>query len=180
MNKVQHELAKVFHVVAKPCYLSFNIHASQLYDAQLINYIHQLHQGFGSNVNIVLEIVERSPRFFDSCLVANMDSLRDIGIRFAIDDFDPMSSPLTRFDYSGFSFIKLDRSIVQVSENRLVYQHLINRMISMSQDLGLHLIVEGVELEVQRRFLNDCGVVDMQGYLFQRPMPLEQFFFCYQ
>lgn len=180
MIEVLQELAKVFHFTRKSCYLIFNIHASQLCDTQFIHCVHQLRQSIGSRVDIVLEIVERSPRFFDSTLVATMDSLRDVGIRFAIDDFNPVSSPLTCFDYSGFSFIKLDRSIVQVYEDRLVNQHLIKSLVSMSQDLGLHLIVEGVESEVQRRLLNNCGVVDMQGYLFHLPMPLGQFLNCYQ
>ena len=48
-------------------------------------------------------------------------------------------------------------------------------VVALSESLGLHVIAEGVETELQREFLKHIGCVDYQGYLFSHPLPPDQF-----
>lgn len=70
--------------------------------------------------------------------------------------------------------IKIDREFIRDLEkdkSRII----IRNTIAMLQQLGVHIVIEGVETEEQKRFLLGCGCTDAQGFLFHRPMPVEAF-----
>ncbi|MGN1093026.1 MAG: EAL domain-containing protein, partial [Monoglobaceae bacterium] len=52
---------------------------------------------------------------------------------------------------------------------------IINHTISMSKDIGLDIIAEGVETEAQAEFLNECGCDAAQGFLYSRPIDKDKF-----
>lgn len=175
MQDVSAVLPQILTDVPENFYISFNIYAPQLYDKRLLSAIHQLRRTFSPSIRIVLEIVERSLPEFDDELVDIMDTLREKNIQFAIDDFGHASSSLAYLEYAGFSFLKMDRSITSAHNGKLVYRRLINSLVLISQELDLHLVAEGIENEEQRELLTTCGVKDMQGYLFSKPVPLHKF-----
>ena len=70
--------------------------------------------------------------------------------------------------------IKIDREFIRDLEkdkSRII----IRNTIAMLQQLGVHIVIEGVETEEQKSFLLGCGCTDAQGFLFHRPMPVEAF-----
>jgi len=54
-------------------------------------------------------------------------------------------------------------------------QHLIRVVVAIGAELGLDVVAEGIETETERERLTDLGVTRMQGFLFARPMPEEEF-----
>jgi EAL domain-containing protein (putative c-di-GMP-specific phosphodiesterase class I) len=156
-------------------YITFNIYAPQLYNNELNEAIIRLRRCFSPNIRIVIEIVERSLPVFDQSIIDIMDVLRGYDIQFAIDDFGNSSSSLVYLENAGFSFLKMDKTITLAHEGKLIYQRLINSLVLISRELNMHLVAEGIETEKQRELLKQSGVNAMQGYLFAKPMPLNQF-----
>jgi len=104
---------------------------------------------------------------------AKLDLIRSTGVSIAIDDFGTGYSSLAYLQKLPIDTLKIDRSFVkEIGESPSESQTAIIRAIaSMAQMLGMRVVAEGVETEVQRRFLLGIGVDGMQGYLFSPPRP---------
>jgi EAL domain-containing protein (putative c-di-GMP-specific phosphodiesterase class I) len=114
---------------------------------------------------ITVEIVESSLVANPPAVAARLNVLRDAGVRIAIDDFGTGYSSLAYLTTLPIDAIKIDRAmiadIVGGSRDRIV----VKAMISMARDLGLKVIVEGVESPAQLQILADWGCDLYQGFL---------------
>jgi diguanylate cyclase (GGDEF)-like protein/PAS domain S-box-containing protein len=118
----------------------------------------------------------------ESMLVANLDDiivkmtqLRHSGIQFSLDDFGTGYSSLSYLKMLPLSQLKIDQSFVRDISNDPNDAVIARTIITLGQSLGLKVIAEGVETEAQRAFLALYGCVDCQGYLFSRPLPVDDF-----
>jgi EAL domain-containing protein (putative c-di-GMP-specific phosphodiesterase class I) len=106
--------------------------------------------------------------------------LREAGIRVAIDDFGAGYSSLSRLHSLPIDTLKIDRAFINEitdSDSPISLHHrtaVLGAMATLGHSLGLRLVAEGVENEIQAEFLEDVGYDAMQGYLFAKPMPAEQ------
>jgi len=105
---------------------------------------------------------------------ATLNELKKIGISLAIDDFGTGYSSLHYLQSMPVDTLKIDRSFVKTITDINEKNPLISSIISLAQSLGLDVIAEGIESEVQKNYLSfhDCRVG--QGYLFSRPVPAEE------
>ncbi|NDU93141.1 MAG: EAL domain-containing protein, partial [Ferrovum sp.] len=107
--------------------------------------------------------------------VAIMNALNEIGIQFSLDDFGTGYSSLQYLKRLPFDEIKIDQSFVRdlavVSGDRVI----VRTIVVMAKSLNLDVIAEGVETEEQLQILLNKGCTHYQGYLFGRPVPIEQF-----
>jgi EAL domain-containing protein (putative c-di-GMP-specific phosphodiesterase class I) len=71
--------------------------------------------------------------------------------------------------------LKIDQSFVRDITFDCSDQAIVRTIIAMAQTLNLSVIAEGVETEEQRQFLLSIGCSQYQGYLFSKPVPIEQF-----
>jgi diguanylate cyclase (GGDEF)-like protein/PAS domain S-box-containing protein len=106
--------------------------------------------------------------------IEQLGKLRQLGVSVAIDDFGTGYSSLAYLHRFPIHTIKIDQSFVQEIRDENGHYPVVLAIISISRGLGLHLVAEGVETEVQARYLRANGCATMQGYLFHRPMPLER------
>jgi len=100
--------------------------------------------------------------------------LKDMGIALAIDDFGTGYSSLSYLKHFPLTRLKIDRSFVRditVNPDDAAIAEII---IAMAQTLKLSVIAEGVETRAQMEFLSFHNCVEMQGYLFSRPVSAEQ------
>lgn len=108
-----------------------------------------------------------------------LDTLRAMGCQIALDDFGTGYSSLTQLNALPLDYVKLDRSFIrQIGGGDIAEEHRSERMtravLSLARALELTPIVEGIETEVQRDRLRHHGASLMQGFLFARPLPLEE------
>ncbi len=108
-------------------------------------------------------------------IIAKMHLLKAQGIGLSLDDFGTGYSSLTYLKRMPLEQLKIDRSFVNDMLTSPNDASIVNTIISLSKNLGLNVIAEGVENAAQRDFLNDAGCPDYQGYFYSRPMPLAQF-----
>ena len=124
-----------------------------------------LTQAYGISVDqLRVEITETAYAEDPDLLIRTTLELRDLGFHVEMDDFGSGYSSLHMLKEVPVDRIKLDLRYVIVSN-----------MIRMVDELGMDLIVEGVETEEQADFLASRGCSEMQGYYFHRPMRVEEF-----
>ena len=101
--------------------------------------------------------------------------LKEMGISLAIDDFGTGYSSLAYLKLFPISRLKIDRSFVQDITTNPDDTAIAKTIISIAHTLKLSVIAEGVETRAQMELLSFNNCVEMQGYLFSRPVPAEQF-----
>ncbi len=102
--------------------------------------------------------------------------LRDIGISLSLDDFGTGYSSLSYLSRMPVQELKIDQSFVRRLHTTPSDTAVVNTIIVMAQTLGLNLVAEGVETDVQKEHLAQRGCNIIQGYLFSRPLPAEECF----
>lgn len=102
-------------------------------------------------------------------------SLQRLGYMVSIDDFGSGYSSLSLLSSVPADIIKLDRSLLQKDSDRFYSKVVLRHLIEMAQEMGFYVICEGVETEKQVALLSGMGCTMGQGYLFAKPMPLEDF-----
>ncbi|SFC90958.1 putative bifunctional diguanylate cyclase/phosphodiesterase [Clostridium uliginosum] len=124
---------------------------------------------------IELEITENI--FFDNInlLIDVVEELHNIGIRISMDDFGSGYSSLNLLNNIPLDVLKIDKSFLKdITENERS-KIVITKVIEMAKCLKMTVISEGVETEKQAEFLRGIGCDMVQGFLFDRPMPIEEF-----
>ncbi|HEX6399702.1 MAG TPA: EAL domain-containing protein, partial [Actinomycetota bacterium] len=99
-------------------------------------------------------------------------SLRDLGVRIAIDDVGAGYAGLSRIVVLAPDFIKLDRAVVAGVATDPFRRSLIQRMVSFASDVGIEVIAEGIETKADLEVLRSLSVPYGQGFLLGRPGPL--------
>jgi len=106
--------------------------------------------------------------------IQDLKALKDLGVKLSIDDFGTGYSSLSYLSRFPLDELKIDRSFVVDLEKSENDASLVIAIIAMARSLNLALVAEGVEDHEQYRFLRQHGASVIQGYLFSKPVPLEE------
>lgn len=101
--------------------------------------------------------------------------LKDAGFTMLMDDFGSGYSSLNMLKTTPFDVLKIDRSFLSQFMESDRGRKIISHTISMSRDIGLGIVAEGVETIEQARFLRECGCDTAQGFFYSRPIPADEF-----
>ncbi|MEQ1621237.1 MAG: EAL domain-containing protein [Methylococcales bacterium] len=107
--------------------------------------------------------------------ISKMHALKNIGVSFAMDDFGTGYSSLAYLTQLPLDQIKIDRSFVRNIGEKDSDALIVQTIIGIANNLCIKVIAEGVETELQRAFLEQHGCLQYQGYLFSKPVPVEEF-----
>ncbi|TBL73509.1 cyclic di-GMP phosphodiesterase [Obesumbacterium proteus] len=127
----------------------------------------------------LFEITERS-MVQDGGAEKIFDWLHASGIELAIDDFGTGHSALIYLQRYKIDYLKIDRGFVNSIGLETVTAPVLDAVLELAQKLKLQIVAEGIETEEQAEYLRQRHVDYLQGYLFCRPMPLEQLRDYYQ
>jgi len=104
-----------------------------------------------------------------------MRNLKEFNMNLSIDDFGSGYSSLNLLRDIPFDVLKIDRGFLDESAQSETGKWILRKIVEMAEGLKLKVICEGVETHEQVEMLLDIGCVYAQGFLYSRPIPLEEF-----
>lgn len=162
----------------KTCrYLAVNVSPRQFVKkdfAQRLRHI-ILSSGLQDLSMLELELTEGCLMHHSYESIKTLAQLRNIGVRISIDDFGTGYSNLSYLRNFPLDTLKVDQSFVRDCIVDSKSQAIVKAIISMADGLGLSTIAEGVENPGQLTFLQNLGCRVFQGYLFSKPIAIDEF-----
>ncbi|MEO6291739.1 MAG: EAL domain-containing protein, partial [Burkholderiaceae bacterium] len=156
--------------------LAVNISVVQFHQVDFVAQVQSLVQSHAINpTRLKLEITESLLLKNIENAIATMSALKEIGVRFSLDDFGTGYSSLQYLKRLPIDQIKIDQSFIRDIATDSSDKAIVCAIIAMAHSLNLDVIAEGVETEDQRQFLLEQSCTHCQGYLFGKPVPIEQF-----
>ncbi len=120
------------------------------------------------------EITETSLVGDDKTTQSNIAALSDVGINFSLDDFGTGYSALSYLKKYPFDNFKIDRSFIQTITEDDNDAALVQGMVTMSKNIGLRVLSEGVETIEQHNLLKKFGCDIAQGFYYSKPLPADE------
>jgi diguanylate cyclase (GGDEF)-like protein/PAS domain S-box-containing protein len=155
----------------RPLYVSVNVSARQFRTAGFVNKVRQELATHKLPAEcLMLEITESLLLRDDEQVWADLAVLREIGVRVAIDDFGTGYSSLSYLRQAEIDVVKIDKSFVDTVSTAPQQRALVEGIVQLAQTLGLQVVAEGIEREIDRETLMNLGCPLGQGYLFARPL----------
>jgi predicted signal transduction protein with EAL and GGDEF domain len=156
--------------------LSVNVSARQFYQVDFVKQVSEvLSRNDVNPAKLKLELTETMVLKNIDDIIFKMKALHEMGVLFSIDDFGTGHSSLSTLKKLPFNQLKIDQSFVRDISIDPDDAVIVKSIIVMADSLGLDVIAEGVETEAQRVFLEQNNCLTYQGYLFSKPLPIEQF-----
>ncbi|WP_158591784.1 EAL domain-containing protein [Oceanobacillus halophilus] len=121
------------------------------------------------------EITEGSLLKEEKTVISNIEKLRNLGVKIAIDDFGTGYSSLKYLRYFQVDTIKIDQAFIKdVNDGSNVNSAIVSSVLHLAREMGIKAVAEGVEEYEQFEFLKqkECDII--QGYLFSKPVPVNQ------
>jgi EAL domain-containing protein (putative c-di-GMP-specific phosphodiesterase class I) len=164
------------HAVTRELTLSINVSAKQFRQAQFVTQVQDTVEQYAINP-MLLKIELTESMLLDNIdgTISTMNALKKIGIRFSLDDFGTGYSSLQYLKRLPLYQLKIDQSFVRDIAIDSSDQAIVRTIIAMAHTLNLNVIAEGVETEEQQGLLLNNGCTHYQGYLFGKPVPIDQF-----
>ncbi|MFC3853006.1 EAL domain-containing protein [Salinispirillum marinum] len=155
--------------------LAINISARQLVQVDFVDQvISALHHSGANAQRLKLELTESMLLNDVEDTIQKMHQLRVHGVTFSLDDFGTGYSSLSYLRQLPLDQLKIDQSFVQDLAEQANHTTIAQTIVTLAKGLDISVIAEGVETEAQCIALTNYGCEAYQGYLFGRPMPLEE------
>ncbi|MGH8452116.1 putative bifunctional diguanylate cyclase/phosphodiesterase [Pseudomonas sp.] len=125
--------------------------------------------------SLTLEITETTAMSDADASMTVLQQLSDMGVDLSIDDFGTGYSSLMYLKRLPANELKIDRGFVRDLEHDSDDAAIVSAIVALGQALGLRIVAEGVETDVQQSFLTRLGCNSLQGYLLGHPLPADGF-----
>jgi EAL domain-containing protein (putative c-di-GMP-specific phosphodiesterase class I) len=156
--------------------IAVNISARQLNQEGFVDQVLMALDRSGANpMRLKLELTESVLVNNVEEIIEKMKALKASGVGFSLDDFGTGYSSLSYLKRLPLNQLKIDQSFVRDILTDPNDAAIAKMIVVLAESLGLAVIAEGVETAAQRDSLKSYGCYDYQGYLFSRPLPLNDF-----
>ncbi|MFJ8262878.1 putative bifunctional diguanylate cyclase/phosphodiesterase [Rummeliibacillus sp. NPDC094406] len=156
--------------------IAVNISSLQFKHNDFMDMVSSIIKETGANPNdIELEITESIAMGPIEKNLAQLSALKQMGFQIAIDDFGTGYSSLQYLSEFQIDHLKIDRSFISALEKSEKDAAIVKLIVMMAKGLNFKVIAEGVENEIQKSFLQEIKCDELQGYLFSRPLSVEDF-----
>jgi diguanylate cyclase (GGDEF)-like protein/PAS domain S-box-containing protein len=145
------------------------------------------HKDFVSNVKrtleenkldskwLEIEVTENSLMENEEVAINNIRALQQLGVKISLDDFGTGYSSISYLRDFNFNYIKIDKSYIQDINSNSTNTKIVKGMIQLAKSLDISIVAEGVETIEQLMYLKEHDCDQIQGYLFSKPVPAEDF-----
>ena len=173
--QVAARLSQLLQEIGRPLPLAVNLSPRQLRNPEFAQIAADACRTFKVDPGLIeFELTESALADGINVVRPILQSLRAHGFGLALDDFGTGYSSLSHLRELPFQKVKIDRSFVRDVIDSSRAQVMVQSIIDLCSGLGLSTVAEGVETKPQFEALRDMGVHEFQGYLFSRPVPIDQ------
>jgi len=157
--------------VVEPMRMSLNLSPQYLERGNFVEKLKSTLTRYGiSPGQLEIEVTENTFIRNPEHAIDQFNKLGQLGVSIAIDDFGTGYSSLAYLQRFAIHTLKIDQSFVKEIHWESTHSPIILAIISVARGLGLNVVAEGVETEVQARYLERAGCKIMQGYLYHPPI----------
>jgi diguanylate cyclase (GGDEF)-like protein len=156
----------------RPLTLSINVSPIQLTTGNVVRTVTRCMNDYTIEPDrLQLEVTETVVLDESALVRTGLDALRRAGVKIILDDFGTGYSSLSNLVNLSIDGLKIDRHLTRGVPARKVSAALLTHLVGLTHDLGLSLVIEGVETEQQVAWLSRFGDVTVQGFYFSKPVP---------
>jgi diguanylate cyclase (GGDEF)-like protein/PAS domain S-box-containing protein len=157
--------------LGQPFTLNVNLSGYQLFRQDLVPYLKGVLDETGFDAHCLrLELTESVMLNFGQAVQKRLQDLCDLGVQLYIDDFGKGYSSLGYLQNLPSKTLKIDRSFTERIDRGFEGEELVRTIVVMAHNLGLAVVVEGIETETQLNLVNTLGCEFVQGYFFSPPL----------
>ena len=156
--------------------ISVNVSRANMYNPHLVDIISDLVKKYDVPISLFnLEITESAYMDNPNQMKKTVSELKARGFIILMDDFGSGYSSLNTLKEIDVDILKIDTKFMPTGDGDSRSERILSSVIRMAGWLDLPVVVEGVETVEQRDFLESIGAEYVQGFLFARPMPCEEY-----
>jgi diguanylate cyclase (GGDEF)-like protein len=170
MERACAEAVKWQSLTPYPVQVAVNVSSIQFSRTQFVEEVTEIlkHTGLPPDL-LQLELTESVMLTGVHRSAATMHELRKLGVSLAIDDFGTGYSCLSYLPVLPFDALKIDRSFVRAIDSRPENEAMVHSLVTLAHNIGMRVIVEGIERQDQLDLIRKFGGNEIQGYLMGRP-----------
>ncbi|MEE7625235.1 EAL domain-containing protein [Methylobacter sp. Wu8] len=155
--------------------IAVNLSARQFYQPGFVDEVREIMTQYAIEpMQLKLELTEGMVLKEMNTAIEKMLELRSIGVLLTMDDFGTGYSSLSYLKNLPLDQIKIDKSFVDGIKEHSNDAFIINSVFALGKLMGINVVAEGVEDHEQDEFLKSLGCTVFQGYLFGKPVPVEE------
>ncbi|MTK11741.1 MAG: bifunctional diguanylate cyclase/phosphodiesterase [Clostridiaceae bacterium] len=155
--------------------VAINISSKQFENTKFLSFVKKILEETNAEASwLEFEITEGSLMQNPDQAIETLTQLRELGIKIALDDFGTGYSSLGYLSKFPIDKIKIDKTFVKDIPENKEDTAIVKTIIDLCKNIGSLAMAEGVETEQQLQVLSNYGCDEVQGYLFGRPVPLEE------
>lgn len=155
--------------------ISVNVSALQIQEEDFVSTVSTIIEEAKIEPSLIeLEITESSIMEDTIGSIMKLNELKEMGIKISLDDFGKGYSSLNYLKILPIDTLKIDKSFIQNIECDPKEKVITESIIRMAKALGITVLAEGIENEIQYSLLQELDCDAMQGFYFSKPLPIEQ------
>ena len=171
LRSALHELVALRNMGYTTFQMAINVSQAQFSHPLFMQTLHKALQDTSAPPQFVeLEITESMAMKDPDLLIKTLHQIKQLGVSVSIDDFGTGFSSLSHLQKLDVDKLKIDRAFVNDIQQNGSEGSIAKMIVQLGQNLGLSVIAEGVENDMQAKTLMDYGCHMAQGYFYARPL----------